>query len=71
MAAMKRSEFANPFTELRSIELLVGDRINLEGIDPAERDMLAKIQEVLYQTEDGFEVPEGEGEGLDEDEETF
>lgn len=44
------------FAKLRSIELIVGDRINLEHIDPEEGDMLAKIQEVLYQTEDGFEV---------------
>lgn len=42
--------------ELRSIELIVGERINLDGIDPEERDTLAKIQEVLYQTEEGFEV---------------
>jgi RP/EB family microtubule-associated protein len=44
------------FAKLRSIELIVGDRINLDHIDPEERDTLAKIQEVLYQTEDGFEV---------------
>lgn len=56
--------------ELRSIELIVGERINLEDVDEQERDTLAKIQEILYQTEEGFEVPDGEeGELLDD--ETF
>ncbi|CAK9783876.1 hypothetical protein CC85DRAFT_288875 [Cutaneotrichosporon oleaginosum] len=59
------------FAKLRSIELIVGDRINFEHIDPEERDTLAKIQEVLYQTEDGFEVPNEEFEGELDDEETF
>lgn len=48
------------FAKLRSIELIVGDRINLEHIEPEERDTLAKIQEVLYQTEEGFEVSAAE-----------
>lgn len=43
------------FAKLRSIELIVGDRINLE-IDEEERETLQKVQEVLYQTEEGFEV---------------
>ncbi|EJT51275.1 hypothetical protein A1Q2_00320 [Trichosporon asahii var. asahii CBS 8904] len=52
------------------IELIVGERINLEDVDEQERDTLAKIQEILYQTEEGFEVPDGEeGELLDD--ETF
>ncbi|WOO80914.1 Protein BIM1 [Vanrija pseudolonga] len=48
------------FAKLRSIELIVGDRINLDEVDPIERETLQKVQEILYQTEDGFEVPEGE-----------
>ncbi|KAL1410968.1 microtubule integrity protein mal3 [Vanrija albida] len=48
------------FAKLRSIELIVGDRINLDDVDPSERETLQKVQEILYQTEDGFEVPEGE-----------
>ncbi|BEJ12277.1 hypothetical protein CspHIS471_0207370 [Cutaneotrichosporon sp. HIS471] len=59
------------FAKLRSIELIVGDRINLDHIDPEERDTLAKVQEVLYQTEDGFEVPNDEFDGELDDEETF
>lgn len=70
---MKPCGFGLTFKELRSIELIVGDRVNLDGIDAEERDTLAKIQEILYQTEEGFEVPDGEEllEGELDDEETF
>jgi RP/EB family microtubule-associated protein len=44
------------FAKLRNIELIINDRVNLDGITPDERDTLAKVQEVLYQTEEGFEV---------------
>lgn len=64
-----RRRCRSPLTsELRSIELIVGERINLEDVDEQERDTLAKIQEILYQTEEGFEVPDGEDEGLLDDE---
>lgn len=55
-------------SELRNIELIVGERINLDDVDEQERDTLAKIQEILYQTEEGFEVPDGEEGELLEDE---
>jgi RP/EB family microtubule-associated protein len=51
------------FAKLRSIELLVTERDKNEDIDPAERDTLAHILEVLYQTEEGFEVSTRVGEG--------
>lgn len=43
------------FAKLREIELIVGERINNAG-DEEERDTLTRIQEVLYKTEEGFEV---------------
>jgi len=43
-------------TELRNIELLVQQRSAAEGIVDEERDNLAKIQEILYSTAEGFEV---------------
>ncbi|GMK54057.1 hypothetical protein CspeluHIS016_0106430 [Cutaneotrichosporon spelunceum] len=58
------------FAKLRSIELIVGDRVVLDHIDLEERDTLTKIQEVLYQTEEGFEVPNDEFDG-ELDDETF
>lgn len=58
-------------SELRSIELIVGERINLDEVDINERDTLAKIQEILYQTEEGFEVPDGEELEAGLDDETF
>ena len=42
--------------ELRHIELIVQERIAVEGIEQAEKDTLAQIQEHLYSTADGFEV---------------
>lgn len=61
-------------------------RINLEDLDPSEKDALVQIQEILYATEEGFEVghqgsaqtqsliyqlPANGEEPLPEDEETF
>lgn len=47
------------FAKLRSIELIIADRINLEHVDVEERETLQKVQDVLYQTEEGFEVGGG------------
>ncbi|WVF71912.1 hypothetical protein IAT40_006722 [Kwoniella sp. CBS 6097] len=63
------------FDKLRNIELIVQERMAVEGVTAEESEVLARIQEILYATIEGFEVPEGEEEGehqqhLDE-EETF
>ncbi|WWD16184.1 hypothetical protein CI109_100609 [Kwoniella shandongensis] len=62
------------FDKLRSIELIVQERTAVEGITQEESDVMAKIQEILYATIEGFEVPEGEEEGAEQrpdEEETF
>ncbi|WWC69146.1 uncharacterized protein I206_103082 [Kwoniella pini CBS 10737] len=61
------------FDKLRNIELIVQERTAIEGITQEESEVMAKIQEILYATIEGFEVPEGEGEEaqLVEEEETF
>ncbi|WVQ78490.1 hypothetical protein IAT38_000576 [Cryptococcus sp. DSM 104549] len=65
------------FDKLRNIELIVQDRMATEGITQDESDVMAKIQEILYATIEGFEVPEGEEleeEGVEyqeQEEETF
>ncbi|KAJ7628998.1 EB1 domain-containing protein [Roridomyces roridus] len=58
------------FEKLRSIEMLVQQRMeDLEGTGTGDQT-LSDIQKILYTTEDGFEVPEGEG-YVDPEEETF
>ncbi len=63
------------FNKLRDIELIVQERLGGpedEEEPPAEGERaegkeeltLKKIQEILYSTEDGFEVPEGEVSGV-------
>ncbi|KAK1925122.1 calponin homology domain-containing protein [Papiliotrema laurentii] len=59
------------FDKLHKIELIVQQRINLEDLDPSEKDALVQIQEILYATEEGFELPANGEEPLPEDEETF
>ncbi|CAD6571645.1 MAG: hypothetical protein TREMPRED_000334 [Tremellales sp. Tagirdzhanova-0007] len=69
------------FDKLRSIELIVQQRTAIEGMEVGERDTLAKLQEILYSTVEGFEVPdngqavadeeEGDQELAPEEEETF
>ncbi|WWC60813.1 uncharacterized protein I303_103389 [Kwoniella dejecticola CBS 10117] len=63
------------FDKLRNIEVIVQERTAVEGITQEESDVMAKIQEILYATIEGFEVPEGEGQGDEpqhiEEEETF
>ncbi|UZJ54905.1 hypothetical protein CBS101457_004225 [Exobasidium rhododendri] len=66
------------FNKLRDIELMIQDRIALiehpmEGDEKIpeggpEEVLLKQIQAVLYSTEDGFEVPEGQEPPLDEEE---
>jgi RP/EB family microtubule-associated protein len=62
--------FLPNFAKLRDIELMIQDRIALienpmEGDEKIpeggpEEVLLKQIQAVLYSTEDGFEVPEGQ-----------
>lgn len=42
--------------ELRNIELIVQERLAVEGITPEESDVMTKIQDILYATIEGFEV---------------
>ncbi|KAF8201031.1 calponin homology domain-containing protein [Mycena galopus ATCC 62051] len=57
------------FEKLRDIEIMVQQK--METLEAAGQDdeTLRDIQKILYSTEDGFEVPEGEG--LVDEEETF
>ncbi|ORY29980.1 calponin homology domain-containing protein [Naematelia encephala] len=65
------------FDKLRNIELIVQERAAIDGIEQSERDVLSRVQEILYSTTDGFEVPENgndvpaEEPLADEEEETF
>ncbi|RSH93849.1 hypothetical protein EHS25_006498 [Saitozyma podzolica] len=56
------------FDKLRNVEVIVQGRLSTEGLPDTERDVLAKIQEILYSTTEGFEMPENDGEMLDEGE---
>ncbi|KAJ7656156.1 microtubule binding protein [Mycena polygramma] len=60
------------FEKLREIEILVTSQAEALELDGHPEDAtLGSIQKILYSTEDGFEVPEGEGEELLDEEETF
>ncbi|KAL8276242.1 hypothetical protein RQP46_011359 [Phenoliferia psychrophenolica] len=61
------------FNKLRDIEIIIGARLESgdETITEIEKEQLLQMQAILYSTEDGFEVPEGEGEEALEEEETF
>ncbi|GAA5909131.1 microtubule-binding protein BIM1 [Sporobolomyces salmoneus] len=63
------------FNKLRDIEIIIGARLeSAEGADMAEleKETLLQMQQILYSTEEGFEVPDEEGEGgLVDEEETF
>jgi RP/EB family microtubule-associated protein len=60
------------FGKLRDIELLIQQAVEEDPeIEKDEDGLIKHIQNILYSTEDGFEIPaEGEGEPLD-DQETF
>ncbi|ODN83402.1 hypothetical protein L202_01545 [Cryptococcus amylolentus CBS 6039] len=63
------------FDKLRNIELILQDRLAVEGVSQEETDVMTKIQDILYATIEGFEVPDDEflegEEGLEPEEETF
>jgi len=45
------------FGKLRDVEVLCQENENVEGI---ESQMMKKVLDILYETEEGFAVPEGE-----------
>lgn len=58
-------------SQLRDIEVLIVDRLDLvsaEAPGGPEEEVLKQIQAVLYKTEEGFEVPEGQEPIVDEEE---
>lgn len=58
------------FSKLRDIELLVQQACDDDPeLEKQEDGLIKHVQAILYSTEDGFEIPEGE-EGVEE-EETF
>jgi RP/EB family microtubule-associated protein len=57
--------------QLRDIEILAQGQMEILEADGKTDRTLSEIQKILYATEDGFEVPEGEVVGALEDEETF
>ncbi|KII90537.1 hypothetical protein PLICRDRAFT_697077 [Plicaturopsis crispa FD-325 SS-3] len=57
------------FSKLRDIEILAQNQLEVLESAGTDDETLREIQKILYSTEDGFEVPEGEA-PLDE-EETF
>ncbi|KAM0793749.1 hypothetical protein ACM66B_001169 [Microbotryomycetes sp. NB124-2] len=52
------------FNKLREIEILIGARIETEDetMTETEKNLLLEIQQILYSTEEGFEVPDVEEE---------
>ncbi|TNY18131.1 RP/EB family microtubule-associated protein [Rhodotorula diobovata] len=71
------------FNKLRDIEIIIGARLELaeqepdgSGVTDAEKETLLQMQQILYSTEEGFEVPDDVQEELvdeaaAEEEETF
>ncbi|KAL7008260.1 microtubule integrity protein mal3 [Cystobasidiomycetes sp. EMM_F5] len=64
------------FGKLRDIEVIIAERLEDGSSEStADTDILKRIQGILYQTEEGFEVPDLDGEvaenGLLDEEETF
>ncbi|KAJ7744038.1 calponin homology domain-containing protein [Mycena maculata] len=57
------------FEKLRDIEILVQQQTEVLEAEGKDDQTLREIQKILYSTEEGFEVPEGEG--LVDEEETF
>ncbi|CED82373.1 Microtubule-binding protein involved in cell cycle control [Phaffia rhodozyma] len=45
------------FAKLRDIEMIVQEKLGSESTPELEKATLSKIQEILYSTEEGFEVP--------------
>ncbi|KAH8926026.1 hypothetical protein BT69DRAFT_1317910 [Atractiella rhizophila] len=57
------------FNKLRDIEISVGARLEAAGVSAEEETFLKSVQAILYSTEEGFEVPEGDQ--VADEEETF
>ncbi|PFH53269.1 hypothetical protein AMATHDRAFT_55014 [Amanita thiersii Skay4041] len=59
------------FSKLRDIEILVQTQLEVLEAEGKEDETLKKIQEILYSTEEGFEVPEANTTAPVDEEETF
>ncbi|KAL7414490.1 calponin homology domain-containing protein [Mrakia frigida] len=63
------------FAKLRDIELIVQEKLGDPSAGESEKGTLTKIQDILYSTEEGFEVPEAdlvaEGGAPGQEDETF
>ncbi|KAF7342015.1 hypothetical protein MVEN_01788700 [Mycena venus] len=59
------------FEKLRDIEILVQQKMETLEASGQDDETLREIQKILYSTEEGFEVPEGEEGGAVDEEETF
>ncbi|KAK4049637.1 microtubule integrity protein mal3 [Microbotryomycetes sp. JL221] len=67
------------FNKLREIEILIGARLETEDetMTETEKNLLLEIQQILYSTEEGFEVPDVDDElaegdvGAEDELETF
>jgi len=59
------------FSKLRDIELLLQETVEDTGEEP-EDGLTKKIRDILYSTEEGFEIPDDSAEGgAQQDDETF
>lgn len=52
------------FTKLREIEVCVQNAMDAPGVEQPLASVLKEIQAIMYQTEDGFEVPAGSEEEM-------
>ncbi|KAF8636214.1 hypothetical protein AX17_003700 [Amanita inopinata Kibby_2008] len=59
------------FAKLRDIEILAQTQMEVLEGEGKEDETLKKIQEILYSTEDGFEVPDANAAAPVDEEETF
>jgi RP/EB family microtubule-associated protein len=59
------------FSKLRDIELLIQQAMEADPELEKDEGLLKQIQNILYSTEEGFEIPAEGAEGLEAEEETF
>lgn len=58
------------FGKLREIEIIVAGRLE-EPTEETEAEIMKKIQDILYATQEGFEAPLEEENGVVDETETF
>jgi RP/EB family microtubule-associated protein len=59
------------FSKLRDIELLIQQAMEADPELEKDEGLLKQIQNILYSTEEGFEIPAEGAEGVEAEEETF